>query len=122
MFYFQNLFNTALSGIDAGGTTGGVVQIAQYILLGSRESARSDPAARRLTTIPDHLCPVLATLRPVRLDSLCCRAVRAGAVPGYRYWSTGADLHCELDDLQCVGAVVFNLRRIDSGDRDEFRE
>ena len=33
MFYFQNLFNTALSGIDAGGATGGVVQIAQYILL-----------------------------------------------------------------------------------------
>lgn len=33
MFYFQNLLNTALSGIDAGGATGGVVQVAQYILL-----------------------------------------------------------------------------------------
>ena len=33
MFYFQNLFNTAMSGIDAGGATGGVVQVAQYILL-----------------------------------------------------------------------------------------
>ena len=33
MFYFQNLFNTALNGIDSGGATGGVVQVAQYILL-----------------------------------------------------------------------------------------
>ena len=33
MFYFQNLFNTAMNGIDAGGATGGVVQVAQYILL-----------------------------------------------------------------------------------------
>ena len=33
MFYFQNLFNTALSGIDSGGATGGVVQVAQYILM-----------------------------------------------------------------------------------------
>lgn len=33
MFYFQNLFNTALNGIDSGGATGGVVQVAQSILL-----------------------------------------------------------------------------------------
>lgn len=33
MFYFQNLFNTAMSGIDAGGATSGVVQVAQYILV-----------------------------------------------------------------------------------------
>src|SRR5215472_15613947 len=33
MFYFQNLFNTALNGIDSGGATGGVVQVAQYMLL-----------------------------------------------------------------------------------------
>jgi hypothetical protein len=33
VFYFQNLFNTALSGIDSGGATGGVVQVAQYILM-----------------------------------------------------------------------------------------
>jgi hypothetical protein len=33
MYYFQNLFNTALNGIDSGGATGGVLQVAQYILL-----------------------------------------------------------------------------------------
>ena len=33
MFYFQNLFNTALNGIDAGGATAGVVQVAQFILM-----------------------------------------------------------------------------------------
>jgi hypothetical protein len=33
MFYFQNLFNTAMNGIDAGGATAGVVQVAQYILM-----------------------------------------------------------------------------------------
>jgi len=35
MFYFQQLFNTALGGIDAGGATAGVVQIAEYVLLAS---------------------------------------------------------------------------------------
>src|ERR1039458_2393304 len=35
MFYFQQLFNTAMSGIDSGGATYGAVQIAQYILLAS---------------------------------------------------------------------------------------
>ena len=35
MFYFQQLFNTAMTGIDSGGATAGVVQIAQYILLAS---------------------------------------------------------------------------------------
>src|ERR1700757_4008146 len=33
MFYFQNLFNTAMNGIDSGGATAGVVQVAQYILM-----------------------------------------------------------------------------------------
>ena len=33
MFYFQNLFSTALDGIDSGGTSAGVVQVAEYILL-----------------------------------------------------------------------------------------
>jgi hypothetical protein len=33
MFYFQNLFNTALNGIDSGGATAGVLQVAQSILL-----------------------------------------------------------------------------------------
>jgi hypothetical protein len=35
MFYFQQLFNAAMTGIDSGGATAGVVQIAQYILLAS---------------------------------------------------------------------------------------
>lgn len=35
MFYFQQLFNTALGGIDSGGATAGAVQIAQYVLLAS---------------------------------------------------------------------------------------
>ena len=35
MFYFQQLFNTAMSGIDSGGATSGAVQVAQYILLAS---------------------------------------------------------------------------------------
>jgi hypothetical protein len=35
MFYFQQLFNTAMGGIDAGGATAGAVQIAQYVLLAS---------------------------------------------------------------------------------------
>lgn len=35
MFYFQQLFNTALGGIDSGGATAGVVQIAEYVLLAS---------------------------------------------------------------------------------------
>ena len=35
MFYFQQLFNTAMSGIDSGGATAGAVQVAQYILLAS---------------------------------------------------------------------------------------
>jgi hypothetical protein len=35
MFYFQQLFNTAMSGIDSGGATSGTVQIAQYVLLAS---------------------------------------------------------------------------------------
>lgn len=35
MFYFQQLFNTAMNGIDSGGTTSGAVQVAQYVLLAS---------------------------------------------------------------------------------------
>jgi len=35
MFYFQQLFNTAMNGIDSGGATSGAVQVAQYILLAS---------------------------------------------------------------------------------------
>lgn len=35
MFYFQQLFNTAMSGIDSGGATSGTVQVAQYVLLAS---------------------------------------------------------------------------------------
>jgi hypothetical protein len=35
MFYFQQLFNTAIGGIDSGGATAGAVQIAQYVLLAS---------------------------------------------------------------------------------------
>jgi hypothetical protein len=35
MFYFQQLFNTAMNGIDSGGATGGVVQVAQFVLLAS---------------------------------------------------------------------------------------
>jgi hypothetical protein len=35
MFYFQQLFNTAMSGIDSGGATAGAVQVAQYVLLAS---------------------------------------------------------------------------------------
>src|SRR6202046_4790124 len=35
MFYFQQLFNTAMSGIDSGGASAGAVQVAQYILLAS---------------------------------------------------------------------------------------
>jgi hypothetical protein len=35
MFYFQQLFNTAMNGIDSGGATAGTVQIAQYVLLAS---------------------------------------------------------------------------------------
>jgi len=35
MFYFQQLFNTALGGVDSGGATAGAVQIAQYVLLAS---------------------------------------------------------------------------------------
>jgi hypothetical protein len=35
MFYFQQLFNTAMSGIDSGGATSGSVQVAQYVLLAS---------------------------------------------------------------------------------------
>ena len=35
MFYFQQLFNTAMGGIDSGGATAGAVQVAQYILLAS---------------------------------------------------------------------------------------
>src|SRR5260370_18061242 len=35
MFYFQQLFNTAISGIDSAGATAGAVQVAQYILLAS---------------------------------------------------------------------------------------
>ncbi len=35
MFYFQQLFNTALGGIDAGGATAGAVQVAEYVLLAS---------------------------------------------------------------------------------------
>ena len=35
MFYFQQLFNTAMTGIDSGGATSGAVQVAQYILLAS---------------------------------------------------------------------------------------
>ena len=35
MFYFQQLFNTAMSGIDSGGATGSVVQVAQFVLLAS---------------------------------------------------------------------------------------
>jgi hypothetical protein len=35
MFYFQQLFNTAIGGIDSGGATAGAVQLAQYILLAS---------------------------------------------------------------------------------------
>jgi hypothetical protein len=34
MFYFQTVFQTAMNGIDSGGTTAGVVSIAQYLLLG----------------------------------------------------------------------------------------
>jgi hypothetical protein len=35
MFYFQQVFNTAMNGIDTGGATAGVVQVAQYVLLAS---------------------------------------------------------------------------------------
>jgi hypothetical protein len=35
MFYFQQLFNTALGGIDSGGATAAATQIAQYVLLAS---------------------------------------------------------------------------------------
>jgi hypothetical protein len=35
MFYFQQLFNTAMNGIDSGGATGSVVQVAQFVLLAS---------------------------------------------------------------------------------------
>ncbi len=35
MFYFQQLFSTALNGIDRGGATAGTIQIAQYVLLAS---------------------------------------------------------------------------------------
>ena len=35
MFYFQQLFNTAMNGIDSGGATSGAVQVAQYVLLAS---------------------------------------------------------------------------------------
>lgn len=35
MFYFQQIFNTAMNGIDAGGATAGAVQVAQYVLLAS---------------------------------------------------------------------------------------
>jgi hypothetical protein len=35
MFYFQQLFNTALGGIDSGGATAGSVQVAEYVLLAS---------------------------------------------------------------------------------------
>ncbi len=35
MFYFQQLFNTAMNGIDSGGATGSVVQVAQFVLLTS---------------------------------------------------------------------------------------
>jgi hypothetical protein len=35
MFYFQQLFNTAMNGIDSGGATAGVVQVAQFVLLAS---------------------------------------------------------------------------------------
>ena len=35
MFYFQQLFNTAMGGIDSGGATAGAVQVAQYVLLAS---------------------------------------------------------------------------------------
>jgi hypothetical protein len=35
MFYFQQLFNTAMNGIDSGGATAGAVQVAQYVLLAS---------------------------------------------------------------------------------------
>ena len=35
MFYFQQLFNTAMNGIDSGGATGSVVQVAQSVLLAS---------------------------------------------------------------------------------------
>ena len=35
MFYFQQLFNTAMGGIDAGGATAAAVQVADYVLLAS---------------------------------------------------------------------------------------
>jgi hypothetical protein len=35
MFYFQQLFNTAMKGIDSGGATSSVVQVAQFVLLAS---------------------------------------------------------------------------------------
>ena len=35
MFYFQQLFNTAMGGIDSGGATAGAVQVAEYVLLAS---------------------------------------------------------------------------------------
>ena len=35
MFYFQKLFTTAMNGIDSGGATGSVVQVAQFVLLAS---------------------------------------------------------------------------------------
>jgi hypothetical protein len=35
MFYFQQVFNTAMNGIDSGGATSGAVQVAQYVLLAS---------------------------------------------------------------------------------------
>jgi hypothetical protein len=35
MFYFQQLFNTAMNGIDSGGATNSVVQVAQFVLLAS---------------------------------------------------------------------------------------
>src|SRR5258708_36174743 len=35
MFYFQQLFNTAMSGIDSRGAAAGAVQAAQYLLLAS---------------------------------------------------------------------------------------
>ena len=37
MFYFQNLFNTAMNGIDSGGATAGVVQVALLVDIGEIE-------------------------------------------------------------------------------------
>ena len=183
MFYFQQLFNTAMGGIDSGGATAGAVQVAQYILLASLlfgvyESwarggdthflgatavryfavglvminysaafrdvngmfnnvasfintstagggdvfgqwmsdlsnywnnnngiqalwglitgafsgrARISPASGWIHSLSDHLRAVLPVLHTLRLDSLRCRAVRAGAVSRTRFWRDGTE-------------------------------